>query len=239
MRYGILGDIHSNRRALDAVLQRLHAERVDRVLCVGDIVGYGAEPAECIALVRDLSPTIVAGNHDWAVGDRLSLEFFNQPAAIAIEWTRRRLSREDCQWLASLPVSVVDGQVTLCHGTVHHPEVFDYLQTPYDAFLSFEALATRRAFVGHSHVPITFFEGTPLLYTVEESVTLDGRRTISNVGSVGQPRDEDPRASFGVFDDEASVLTIHRVPYDIDGAAASILAEGLPAILAERLRVGR
>jgi diadenosine tetraphosphatase ApaH/serine/threonine PP2A family protein phosphatase len=239
VRYGILGDIHSNLAALRAVADRLATERVDRVLCLGDVVGYAAEPAECIALVRELDPVLIAGNHDWAAGGRLSLDFFNPAAATAILWTRRALAESDLAWLAALPVSLVEGDVTLVHSTVHDPEVFDYLQTPYDAYLSFQALRTRAAFVGHSHVPITFFDGVPILYTIDEEVRFGDRRTISNVGSVGQPRDEDPRAAFGVYDSDARILRIHRVPYDVEATIAKIQAAGLPPLLGERLRLGR
>jgi diadenosine tetraphosphatase ApaH/serine/threonine PP2A family protein phosphatase len=239
VRYGIFGDVHSNLAALRAVADRLAAARVDRVLCVGDVVGYAAEPAECIAIVRELDPVLIAGNHDWAAGGRLSLDFFNPAAAAAILWTRRALSPEDLAWLASLPVSHVLDDLTLVHSTVHDPEVFDYLQTPYDAYLSFQALTTRAAFVGHSHVPITFFDGTPILYTTDEVVRFEDKRTISNVGSVGQPRDEDPRAAFGVYDAETRVLTIERVAYDVEATIERIRAAGLPPLLGDRLRIGR
>jgi diadenosine tetraphosphatase ApaH/serine/threonine PP2A family protein phosphatase len=239
VRYGILGDIHSNLPALRAVVSRLEAERVDRILCVGDLVGYAAEPAECVAMVRDLDPVLIAGNHDWAAAGRLSLDFFNPAAAMAILWTRRRLGDADLEWLRSLPISRIVDDVTLVHSTVHDPEVFDYLQTPYDAYLSFQALTTRAAFVGHSHVPITFFDGTPILYSVDEELRFEDRRTISNVGSVGQPRDEDPRAAFGVFDSGERTLRVHRVEYDVEATIAKIEAAGLPPLLGERLRLGR
>jgi diadenosine tetraphosphatase ApaH/serine/threonine PP2A family protein phosphatase len=239
VRYGILGDIHSNLAALDAVLGALEALRVDRYLCLGDIVGYGADARECVDRVRQLGPAIVAGNHDWAVGERLPLDFFNAHARAAITWTRRVLPRESVAWLATLDLLHVEGDVTLAHSTVHDPDVFDYLQTPYDAYLSFRAMATRDGFVGHSHIPVTFFDGTPITYAVGSEIEFGERRTISNVGSVGQPRDEDPRASYGVFDTASRVLEIRRVEYDVEATVARIRAAGLPPILAERLRLGR
>jgi diadenosine tetraphosphatase ApaH/serine/threonine PP2A family protein phosphatase len=242
VRYGVIGDIHSNLPALRAVLEALGRERTEGLLCVGDLVGYGAQAAECLEIVRGLAPILVAGNHDWAVAGRLSLEFFNGPARAAIQWTQRMLPKESRDWLGSLPVALVEGDITLAHSTIASPEAFDYLQTTYDAYLSFQALTTRTAFVGHSHVPITFFdaaESRPIVYVVGERIEMGTSRTISNVGSVGQPRDDDPRASFGVFDSETRVLEIHRVEYDVDAAAASIRAAGLPPLLAERLRLGR
>jgi diadenosine tetraphosphatase ApaH/serine/threonine PP2A family protein phosphatase len=239
LRYGIFGDVHSNSAALEAVLDTLADAGVERYLCLGDIVGYGADAQACLARVRELAPTIVGGNHDWAVAGRLSLEFFNAPARAAILWTRKVLSRRDIAWLGALELSTTTDGVTLAHSTVHEPGVFDYLQTPYDAYLSFQSLTTPHAFVGHSHIPITFFDGTTITYSVRERIDLSGKRTISNVGSVGQPRDEDARAACGIFDTETKVLEILRVAYDIEVTAARIRAAGLPALLAERLRLGR
>lgn len=237
MRYGILGDIHSNLAALEAVVAALEAARVERYLCLGDLVGYGADAAACVARVRELSPLIVAGNHDWAVAGRLGLDFFNAPARAAILWTRKVLPREEQEWLGRLELTAVEGDLTLAHGTLNEPAAFDYLQAPYDAYLSFQRLTTPHAFVGHSHIPITFVDGPTITYSVEQQVELAGRRTISNVGSVGQPRDEDPRAACGVLEDGR--LTILRVPYDVERTAAAIRAAGLPPLLAERLRLGR
>lgn len=239
MRYGVLGDIHSNIQALDSVLAALEDLGVDGYLCLGDLVGYGADPKPVIDRIRELNPLLVAGNHDWGVAGRLSLNYFNQQARAAIHWTRGALAPDDVAWLGSLEPYLEEGDITLAHGTVHEPDRFDYLQTPYDAYLSFQALRTPTGFVGHSHIPVTFFDGTPVAYSVEERVELEDRRAILNVGSVGQPRDEDPRAAFGVFDAEARVIEIHRVEYDIDSAAQRIMDVGLPVILGDRLHVGR
>ena len=239
MRYGILGDVHANLAALEAVIAALERAGAQRYLCLGDIVGYGADAQACVARVRELAPGIVGGNHDWAVAGKLALEWFNAPARAAILWTRKVLSREDIAWLGSLELTHVLDGVTLAHSTVHDPGVFDYLQTPYDAYLSFQQLTTPRAFVGHSHIPITFFDGPVITYSIETTIELEGKRTLSNVGSVGQPRDEDPRAACGIFDTEQDVLELLRVPYDIEATAAGIRAAGLPPLLAERLRLGR
>lgn len=239
MRYGILGDIHSNLPALTAVLETLRRAGVDRYLCLGDVVGYGADAAACVRLVRELEPLIVAGNHDWAVAGRLGLDFFNAPARAAILWTRKALVKSDIDWLGTLELAATTDGISLAHGTLHDPAAFDYLQTPYDAYLSFQKLTTRQAFVGHSHIPITFFDGPAITYSVEERVDVAGRRTISNVGSVGQPRDEDPRAACGVLDTASERLEVLRVPYDIEAAAKRIREAGLPPLLAERLRLGR
>lgn len=240
MRYGIFGDVHSNLQALRAVLDALDAQRVDRLICLGDLVGYGADPEPCLDLVRSLGPALVGGNHDWGVAGRLGLNYFNPVARTAIEWTREALPAEDVEWLGSLEITGMAGEdIMLAHSTVHDPHHFEYLVTPYDAYLSFRHLATDLAFVGHSHVPVVFFDGNPVTPTYESEVHLRGRRAIANVGSVGQPRDGNPDASFGVYDDATGNLTVLRVEYDIEAAAARIREAGLPPILAERLHLGR
>ena len=241
MRYAILGDIHSNVEALDAVLEAMDRERPEAVLCTGDLVGYGAAPRECVRRIRELAPrAIVAGNHDWAAAGRLGLEFFNAYAREAILWTRTRLSRDDLEYLGSREPLQIDGTVTLAHGTVHDPEQFDYLQSAYDAHLSFARMTTPFAFVGHSHVPVTFKSGTVITYVLGDEIDVsDVAQALINVGSVGQPRDEDPRASFGIFDDVEKLVRVHRVEYDIEASIARIREAGLPEFLGDRLRIGR
>lgn len=241
LRYAVLGDIHSNVDALDAVLDALSAESFDAVLCTGDLVGYGGAPEECVARVREMAPRVlVAGNHDWAAAGRLGLEYFNQYARAAILWTRKVLSREDLAWLGEHDVLRVDGSVTVSHGTIHDPEQFDYLQSAYDAHLSFAHLTTPYAFVGHSHIPVTFKSGAAITYVIGDDIAVgDVAQSLMNVGSVGQPRDEDPRASFGIFDEATGLLRILRVPYDVERAIARIQDAELPEFLGDRLRIGR
>lgn len=239
MRYGVFGDIHSNLDALQAVWAGMEEAGVDGYLCLGDIVGYGAQAKECLDLVRELDPVIVAGNHDWAVAGKLGLEYFNVQAQAAVVWTRRHLADEDIDWLGNLPLTRQVGDVTLAHGTVHRPAAFEYLQTPYDAHRSFQELHTRTAFVGHSHIPVCFFDGIPITYSLEQRLELGDRICIANPGSVGQPRDEDPRASYAIYETDTRVLEIHRVEYDIAKTIGSILRAGLPVLLGERLRIGR
>ncbi|MFO0934110.1 MAG: metallophosphoesterase family protein [Planctomycetota bacterium] len=241
MRYAILGDIHSNVEALRAVLDALDQQPFNGLLCTGDLVGYGASPREVIRLVRDLEPTVlVGGNHDWAAAGRLPLEYFNPFARDAILWTRKVLDRHDLEWLGRHPALVMRGEVTVSHGTIHDPEAFDYLQSAYDAHLSFSQLRTPYAFVGHSHVPVTFRSGTAVTYMIGDVIELgDAAQAVMNVGSVGQPRDEDPRAAYGIFDVKTRTLEVHRVEYDVEAAAARIRDAGLPEFLGDRLRIGR
>lgn len=241
MRYAILGDIHSNIEALDAVLEAVAHERPDAVLCTGDLVGYGAAPRECVRRIRELAPAgLVAGNHDWAAAGRLGLEFFNAYARESILWTRARLSRDELEYLGSHPPLVVAHGITIAHGTVHDAEQFDYLQSSYDAHLSFTHMTTRYGFVGHSHVPVTFKNGALITYSLGEEVDVSqATKALINVGSVGQPRDEDPRAAYGIFDDVGRTVAIRRVEYDVDASIARIREAGLPEFLGERLRIGR
>jgi len=239
MRYAVFGDIHSNLAAYRAVLDAIEEEGVDRYLCLGDIVGYGADAAECVAITRDLKPLLVAGNHDYAVAGKLGLEYFNTQAQAAIVWTKRALSDDDIEWLGSLELTQVQDDITLAHGTVHDPANFEYMQTPYDANLSFREMGTRTAFVGHSHIAVSFFDGMPITYSVSERIDFGDRICIANPGSVGQPRDQDPRASYAIFDSDARILEIRRVEYDIGQTIGRILRAGLPVLLGERLRLGR
>lgn len=243
MRYGILGDIHSNLSSLEAVLERFEVEGVDRILSVGDIVGYGAQPAECIRLVRSVGARVVKGNHDAACVGELDLRYFNAHARMAVDWTRTVLDEEDLRWLASLPLTVDLDECCVGHGTYYRPELFDYIQGPSDADPSLDAMCKPVCFVGHTHVPVSLLrlEDDPAhtSYTLDTEVDLsESRRALINVGSVGQPRDEDPRAAYAVYDPEEKWVRIRRVAYDIDRTAVLIRGAGLPRILADRLYLG-
>lgn len=240
MRYGIVADIHSNLEALEAVLAACEERKVDAYLSTGDIVGYGANPSECIDRIRDLNTLVTAGNHDWAAANRLSLDYFNPYAREAIYWTQERLSKAQFQYLHDLNLIETVGSVTIVHGTLYDPENFDYLLTAYDAHLSLQLQDTQLCLVGHSHVPITFLLDGSVSYSFDAEVDIsDIDKAIVNPGSVGQPRDENPKAAFGVFDTETSIVSIHRVDYDIEKATTKILRAGLPEILAERLWLGK
>lgn len=242
MRYGVFGDIHGNLHALRAVLKAYESEGIDTYLCTGDLVGYGAYPKECIDITRDLCAHVVAGNHDFAVCGRLTLEFFNSYAKSAVLWTRQALDEKDLAYLRALPLMMqVDDDVTLAHATVYDAHTFDYIQTQYDAHLSLQELGTPCGFVGHSHIPITFaLKNEVVSWTMEPTIELDTcEKVLVNVGSVGQPRDENPMAAYAILDTEERKIWIKRVAYDIDAAVAAIAANNLPDILGERLRLGK
>lgn len=240
MRYGIFGDIHANLEALSAVLRAYSEEKIDRYFCVGDIVGYGADPSQCLQKIRELNCLTVAGNHDYAVAEKLPTDYFNAYAREAVNWTKRQLSAEELEFLSNLQLVAEVDSITLVHGTLKYPEMFDYIQTTYDAYLSLQLLRNKVCFVGHSHVPIAFLQTETIVPTYETEIPLRNvGKALINVGSVGQPRDENPKAAYAIYDSDEKKVWIKRVDYDINKAGAKILKAGLPPILAERLKHGR
>ncbi len=240
MRYAILSDIHANYDALEAVLKELEKENIDEYVCVGDIVGYGAEPDRCVDRIKKLVVACVAGNHDFATIEKTNIEFFNTYAKEATLWTRNKLSEEDKQYLKDLKLVEDVGDFTVVHGTLYAPALFDYIQTTFDAYLSLQVLKSNLCFVGHSHVPISFFLDDAVTYSVEPEIDLKpGVKAIINVGSVGQPRDDNPKAAYAIYDTEQSKVWVRRAEYDIEAAAKKIMDAGLPEILGERLKYGR
>ena len=240
VRYAILSDIHGNYDAFEAVLEGLSRESIDSIICLGDIVGYGPEPAACLNRVRNTAEYVVAGNHDLAVAEKLNIDGFNLLAREATLWTRDELSTENIEYLASLPLVYHLEGVDIVHGTLCSPELFDYVQTTYDASLSMAHMQAPVCFIGHSHVPIVFVKDEVICYSLDSEVQIqDDLRVIVNVGSVGQPRDRDPRASCAVYDTDTKVMQLKRYRYDIDAVVAKVKRAGLPVALGERLRVGR
>lgn len=243
MKYGILGDIHSNLSALSTVLDAFKSEGVDHVISVGDVVGYGAAPRECIDLVRSVEATVVKGNHDAACVDEIDVVYFNNYAREAVAWTQTQLSPDEMRWLSELPMTANLAHCSVSHGTLHQPELFNYIQSTTDADPSLDIMELPVCFVGHTHVPVALLRlhDDPLrtAYTVDHVVDLsEAYRALINVGSVGQPRDEDARAAYAIFDSQESTVTIKRVEYDIEQEAARIRSAGLPGVLADRLFLG-
>ncbi|MDD5496318.1 MAG: metallophosphoesterase family protein [Candidatus Omnitrophica bacterium] len=241
MRYGLISDIHGNLEAFQASLEALSKLNIDKYLCIGDIVGYGADPKACIALVKSLEPVaLVSGNHEWGVLGLLDLEYFNEYAKEAILWTKVALDKGDSDYLLSFRLIYKDDGMTLVHGTLDHPEDFNYTLDINDAYISMKLMKTSLCFVGHSHVPGIFYsEGDGIKANAAPEVKIEeDRKYVVNIGSIGQPRDGDPRASYAVFDDEKKTVEIRRVAYDIKKAQEKILKAGLPGRLASRLSLG-
>lgn len=246
MRIGILGDIHGNLEALNAVVAAMRSDGVDHWVQVGDIVGYGPEPSVCIDVVRELGCTVCMGNHDAAVLGRLDTNYFNNYAKVAVEWTKGQLRPEDFEYLDALPLVVKEEEYTVVHGTLHMPEQFGYVLSPVEAKDSLRLQSSFVCFVGHSHVPAIYMERPEMdpheldvLYLSEVETNVRGcGKVLINVGSVGQPRDEDPRAAYALFDTETLSASIRRIDYDIAAVQQKIRDAGLPDVLAHRLALG-
>jgi diadenosine tetraphosphatase ApaH/serine/threonine PP2A family protein phosphatase len=240
LRYAILSDVHGNLEALNAVIDHFAPLDVDRFVCLGDVVGYGADPRDCIDRLQRLGAICLLGNHDAAAVDLIRCSSFNTYAATAIEWTRKVLDGDDRRFLRDLPFVVIEDDLSLAHASLHHPEWFAYVRTLDDILQCFEAQSTKVAFIGHSHVPAAY-----VLRDGQVGVTFDpdvevatADKAVLNVGSVGQPRDQDPRASCALYDSAEERYELFRVPYDVATAAAKIARAGLPSVLGERLKVG-
>jgi diadenosine tetraphosphatase ApaH/serine/threonine PP2A family protein phosphatase len=204
-------------------------------------VGYGADPLPCVELIAGRADAVVGGNHEHAVAGRLDLAWFNRHARAAAEWTRERLDDDHRAWLGGLPLVREVADATLVHASPAQPEEWDYLVTAEDGFAAFAAFETRCCFVGHSHVPGAWSLGSSGPEHVPGPTVVEmhrGRRYIVNVGSVGQPRDRDPRAAYALWDVEAGRVEIRRVAYDVAVARGKILAAGLPRFLGDRLGAG-
>lgn len=246
VRYGIISDIHGNLEALTAVLEALADERIDTYLCLGDIVGYGANPNECLERVWSLTPHVIAGNHDHAAVGKLDLVYFNCNAAEAALWTMQHLHRSGTHYLRELPLVLrLPEQPGLLgvHATPSEPEQWHYMLALSQASAEFRALPgdVSLCFIGHTHEAVIFEESGGLCRILPEMRFRiePGKRYIVNVGSVGQPRDGDLRGACGVYDAETGEVEVKRVAYDIPTAQKKIRQAGLPMFLAERLAVGR
>ncbi len=243
MRYAILGDIHGNLAAFEAVLDDVEARGgFDEIWCLGDIVGYGPEPHACIELLQRYKHTCVAGNHDWAAAGKINISDFNPDAARACQWTAKQLTEEDMKYLQNLPDKLVRGGFTLVHGSPRQP-IWEYLLSVGDAYASFDYFDTKFCFIGHSHVPLIFWQdkkGNCFGARISNEVrlaSLDGRLII-NPGGVGQPRDGDPRASYAIYDSDARIIYHYRVNYDITITQREMMKHKLPLSLVQRLNYG-
>src|SRR4051812_42360465 len=246
LRLAIFADIHANRQAFSACLDAARARGAERLICLGDIVGYGADPEWAVDTVMSLvedGAIAVVGNHDNAVVS--SSESMNAEAQTAIEWTRGRLSAPQRRFLAELPLKRQDGDRLYVHSEASHPARWQYVRSTADAARSIEATDAHVTFCGHIHRPALYSMSsaakmTSFIPTSDVPVQLlGGRRWLAVLGSVGQPRDGDPAASFAMLDTTSRELTYCRVPYDVEAAAERIRANGLPHWLADRLLVGK
>jgi predicted phosphodiesterase len=243
VRIAIVSDIHGNRHAFEAVLDRIETSDCEEMWCLGDLVGYGAEPDTCVALARQYAAVCLAGNHDLGVVGTLPLEQFSRGAALAARWTQETITAETRAYLEALAPSKTDEEVGLYHASPRDP-IWEYVLSPLQAELCLDEQPHRICLIGHSHVALTFWRLPGAMATGETRpndayVDLATGEWLLNPGSVGQPRDGDPRAAWLELDLDGLSARFHRTEYDIAGAAAAIRAARLPDSLAERLSFGQ
>ena len=242
MKYGILADIHSNLEALESVLADLGGRNVDELLCLGDIVGYGADPAECLRLVRENCGTVICGNHDYGISDEKTHEYFNPDAREALLWTEEVLSEDEKDYLKGLEIKKTVENCLLVHSSPLFPREWKYVYDTRDAGNNFFGFDEEICFLGHTHVSSVFTfnedDGSCRPLPGPAAFLTPRLRYMINPGSVGQPRDGNPEASFAVFDSSARELEIVRTPYDFKAAAKKIIKAGLPRKLGMRLGLG-
>lgn len=241
MRYAIISDVHGNLEALQAAIKCLDSERVDEYICIGDIVGYGANPNECVEIVRDLTEKVVVGNHDHAAIGLTDIGYFNPYARRAAIWTGEILSSENRDYLVRLSYTLELDRELIVHASPDQPQDWGYILSLYDALIAFKHMELPICFIGHSHQPIAFEEEKGLCRPIwDDSFEVgEDKRYIINVGSIGQPRDGDPRLSYCVYDTTENTVAIKRAMYDVDTAQEKIRRAGLPEILAFRLGLGQ
>ena len=243
MRYAIIADIHANLAAFKAVLD--HIERrggVEELWFLGDVVGYGPDPCQCIELLSRYNHVAVAGNHDWAAVGKLPTSEFNPDAALSCRWTSKQLSSVEVKYLEDLPETIQKGDFTLVHGSPRQP-IWEYLKSVSIAKENFDYFQSQFCLVGHSHMPMVFkYDENDTCssshFTSNIGLALGKNRLIINPGGVGQPRDGDPRASYAIYDDETGMIRLYRVPYDISLTQTKMVRHNLPMRLMARLSQG-
>jgi predicted phosphodiesterase len=240
MKYAIIADIHANLEAFQVVLEDIEKQKCTHVACLGDVVGYNANPKECLDTVRAMNMPCVKGNHDEFCSSDTPLEGFSPHAAEAGNWTRGKLSEADRQWLRDLKFLRLVSNFTIVHATLDAPQRWGYVFDKLAAAASFTYQNTSVCFFGHTHVPVAFIRdsvvrgGTYSKFRVEP-----GRKYFVNVGAVGQPRDGNPKAAYVVYDMDEGSIELRRLEYDIASAQKKIIEAGLPPRLAERLAMGK
>ena len=240
MKFAIFGDIHANLEALEAVLLDAADQDCTHFTCIGDVVGYNANPRECLRVVQQLDCPVVKGNHDEEASLDTDIIGLNPLAQRALEWTREALSPEDKKWLQDLRFVRQVRDFTVVHATLDSPSGWTYVTNKFDAMASFSYQFTPVCFFGHTHTPRFYVKDNGVHLEMGESLRFEeGKKYFVNVGSVGQPRDGNWRSSYAVYDVENQMVTIRRLEYDIKKTQEKILKAGLPEMLANRLTLGK
>jgi predicted phosphodiesterase len=240
MKFAILGDIHANLEALDAVLEDASTQGVTHHVCIGDVVGYNANPHECVAKIRAMNCPVVKGNHDEEASVDSEMQGLNPLALQALLWTRQNLTLDDKQWLSELRLVRQVRDFTVVHATLDSPGTWAYVLNKFDAMASFSYQFTQLCFFGHTHAPRIYVKGMSVVTDPATTTVMEpGKKYFINVGSVGQPRDGDWRAAYAVYDVLKGEISIRRLEYDLATAQGKIKNAGLPDQLADRLAVGK
>lgn len=240
MRIALFGDIHANLEALEAVLADAAAQGCTDYICLGDVVGYNADPSACLEKVRAMGCPVVKGNHDEDASGTHSLDSMNPVAAAALEWTRLQLHEDQRAWLRRLRMVRQVEDFTIVHSTLDQPANWNYVTNRFDAMSNFSYQFTQICFHGHTHVPRVYVKTDKVQEVPAESITIEeGAKYFINAGSVGQPRDGDPRACYAIYDLTHKLVVFRRLDYDRETTKRKILDAGLPPMLAERLDDGR
>jgi putative phosphoesterase len=242
MLIAVLGDIHSNLPALEKVLKCVKDEKVDEIFCTGDIVGYGPYPAECLEIVQDYNFKVTAGNHDYAVAELIDISFFTNEAKEVIEFTKNQLTEEEKQFLASLPLQIYEHNLQFAHSSLSNPELFEYVLFPQDILECFAGLETDVGFFGHTH----FFK---IFATDQNEITQysevqptqfqhSNTKILVNTGTVGLPRDGNTNTGYILYDTQKKLVSIKRVPYEIDTLLDEMKRHNFPQKLIEQIILG-
>ncbi|MDD3803152.1 MAG: metallophosphoesterase family protein [bacterium] len=241
MNYLLISDVHSNYQALEAIFQKADSVSTDyNTICVGDIVGYGAQPNECMETILRKTGKVVLGNHDAGVIGKTDIRMFNYSAREAIIWTRENLKKENLKKLYDLPYLITEGDFAVVHSSPSNPEYWNYIDSVYEAQDEFKVTDYRITFIGHTHIPLVYsMKNENVRMTFDEIIKCEsGCRYIVNVGSVGQPRNQDKRACALLYDSDKREMRYLKADYDVKEAQAKILEARLPKFLAERLERG-
>ena len=243
MRIAIISDIHSNLIALQAVIADIdkNENKIDKIICLGDVVGYGPAPNECVHLVKERASFCLMGNHDHAIIGKEDLAYFNPFAKEAVLWSQKQLTEETIHFLEHLEFKKIESDCTYVHSSPLDPKEWTYVLNKNDAHYQFQHLTSQLCFIGHTHVAGIFRQKSySINFLLEEKIKIeDDEKYIINVGSVGQPRDFDPRSSYGILDLEKQSFEYRRIPYDIESTQVNMEKFGLPQYLIDRLSFGR
>ena len=242
MKFGFFSDVHANLEALKACIIDFQSEKLDKIYFLGDAVGYGPYPNECVSLINDVAEVKLMGNHDYAALGLMETDYFNQYAAESMGWTKNSLSKKTVEIMSNFELKHMINDALLVHSSPREPELWHYILDMDDAIESFDYFTEKMCLIGHTHRPFIVYKRTSgeceLTNELRESLSHD-RRYLINIGSVGQPRDGDPRSCYLIYDSEEGVVRHKRVAYNVKATQKDMAKIGLPEFLIERLAVGR